>query len=98
MIGKMTKSKLENIEESQGLIEGAHDDVELKPMINKSEVKFNLIVDSIKAGKKWVLRAGYTQNSVYVLLKKLREKANINATYGVTVNDGVEQYVIYLKA
>lgn len=88
------------VNETVGLVQGAYDNVELVPQTTKRERNFEEIVNALKAGKFFVLREKYSRNSVYVLLRNLKEKANIKACFGVTQTekDGktVKQFVIFL--
>lgn len=74
--------------------EGINDNIVIVPRVTKRESKFNDIVDAVKNNHKWVLPEKYSQNSVYVLLRKIREVAKINCDYGKT---DTGQFVVFKK-
>jgi hypothetical protein len=96
----MTKQKTET-KEVVGLTQGAYDSIELVPTVTKTEAVFNEMVEALNKGKFYVMRVGYTKNSVYTTIHKLEEKANIKASYAQTktVVDGkeVSQFVLFRK-
>lgn len=67
-----------------GKNQGVYDNLEIIPQTTKSEQKFEEIVTALNKGKQFLMREGYTRNSVYVLIKKLREEAKIEACFGLT--------------
>jgi hypothetical protein len=67
-----------------GKNQGVYDNLEIIPQTSKSEQKFEEIVKALNEGKQFLMREGYTRNSVYVLLKKLKEEAKIEACFGLT--------------
>ena len=81
-----------------GIAQGSYDDIELIPVITKREETFNEIVEALKNGKFYVMREGYTKNSVYVTIKKLREKADINVSFVKTKTaENLTQFVLFVK-
>lgn len=87
----------ESKEEIKGFVQGAYDNVELIPQESKKEKSYNEIVEALKADKFYVMREKFTRNSVYVLLKKLKETSQLEASFGVTVKDGIKQFVLFPK-
>jgi hypothetical protein len=67
-----------------GKPQGVYENLVIVPQTTKSEQKFDEIVQALKDGKQFLMREGYTRNSVYVLLKKLDEEAKVKASFGVT--------------
>jgi len=81
-----------------GIAQGSYDDIELIPVITKREEFFNEMVEALKNGKFYVMREGYTKNSVYVTIKKLKEKANIKVSYAKTrTAENLTQFVLFIK-
>lgn len=91
-----TKTKTENV----GIVKGAYDENELVilPSISKREQEFNAMIEALKNGKYFVLKAGYTKNSVYILLNKIKEKTDLQVAYAnVQAKDGTKQFALFLK-
>ena len=81
-----------------GIAQGSYDDIELIPNTTKREETFNEIVEALTNGKFYVMREGYTKNSVYITIKKLREKANINVSFAKTrTAENLTQFVLFVK-
>ena len=98
----MTNKKAVKISEEikteiKGIIQGAYDTIEIVQPTTKREQTFKEIVDALKAGKYFVMREGYTRNSIYVLLRNLKEKASLNVTFGETQTNGVKQYALFVQ-
>jgi len=98
---KLSQETKTEIKEIVGLKQGVYDAIEIIPNTTKRAEDFNEMVSALKAGKFFVLREGYTRNSVYVTLKRLEDKAQVKASFGQTktVVDGkeVKQYVLFVK-
>lgn len=96
----MTKKQKIEIEEN-GLAQGSYDNITIMPQTTKRERIFNEIVETLKANKFFVLRPKYSRNSVYVLCRNLKEKAQVDACFGITETekDGkkTRQFVLFLK-
>jgi hypothetical protein len=100
---KASKLSQEQKEEIKAIVtgkdEGVYETLEIVPVVTKGEARFNAIVEALKNGKQYLMKVGYSRNSVYVLLKKLKEKG-INAIFGKTQtgvtseNKPVYQFVI----
>jgi hypothetical protein len=95
MVKKLKESETPKSETVVGLPQGTYDTVEILPETTKSEQTMNEIVAALEAGKYFVMREGYTRNSVYILLKKLREKHGIEAVFATTQNNNVKQFVLF---
>ena len=83
-----------------GLSVGAYEESELEiiPSTTKREEYFNSMVASLREGKFFVLKAGYTPNSLYLLLRKIKEKTDLAVSYAKTkAKDGTVQFVIFVK-
>lgn len=101
----MVKPKIEDIEKTGtteskpvGLVQGAYDNVELVPTLSKRELKFDEMVETIKGGKFFVLHAGTPQNSLYPMIRKLKEKANLDVVWSkIKAPDGTFQFALFLK-
>lgn len=99
---KLSEEQKEEIKEIVGMNQGAYDVVEIIPQTTQSEQTFNEIVKALKNGKYYVMRLGFSRNSVYNLIKKLRENAQIEACFGETKTgekDGkaIMQFAIWKK-
>jgi len=96
----MTKQNIESKIDSKvvvGLTQGAYIDIELIPTISKYQTDFNEMVTHLKTGKFFVMRAGYTLNSLYQLMAKLRTKAGLQVCYSKTKQKDVTQFVLFVK-
>lgn len=100
----MTKKETKTIPVDEvGIKQGIYDKVELIPQTTKAKETFNEIVTALKDGKYYIMRLGFSRNSVYNLLKKLKEESQIEACFGqtktATTKDGKDilQYVIFPK-
>jgi hypothetical protein len=83
----MKKTETENKSE-----EGFYKEIELVPQVSKQEAKFNDLVKHLNDGEKYVMKAGVSKNTLYTLIRKLSEKANLSVVYGVSKTG---QFVIY---
>lgn len=92
------KNQNTETKEIKGIKQGVYDtsNIELLPKESNRERKFKEVLEAIKAGKCFVLREGYTQNSVYVLMRKLKT-AGFEVIWNKTKNNGVVQFVIMRK-
>lgn len=102
MTNKKTTKLSEEQKEEIGINQGVYDVVEIIPQTTKSEQTFNEIVEALKNGKYYVMRLGFSRNSVYNLIKKLKENAQIEACFGETKTgekDGkaIMQFAIWKK-
>lgn len=96
-----TDKKEIKTQENIGMKQGIYDSVVIVPQSTKREQFFDDIVKALKEGKFFVLREGYSRNGVYILLRKLKEKANINAVFGITEtktdDKTIKQFALFVK-
>lgn len=93
----MTKKTVKKIEDS-GIIEGIYENVEIVPELSKREMRLETIIKAVSENKFYVLPIGFSKNTLYLLLKTLKEK-NVSVAYGKTKNsDGNTQFVIFKKS
>lgn len=87
-----------------GIVQGVYDIIEIVPFTTKRERYYDEIVSALKAGKFFVMREGYNRNGIYLLLRKLKEKSNVNAVFGQTqtgtnpeTKKPILQYALFVK-
>lgn len=100
MTNKKTELSQETKTEIKGIVQGIYSEGELEliPTITKREEKFADMVKALKDGKFYVLHVGTPQNSIYPMIKKFKEKENLDVVWSkVKAKDGTVQFALFLK-
>lgn len=97
----MVKYLTEKKDIIEGLVEGEYTKLVIVPQVSKSVQNFDAIVSALHGGKQWVLKAGIAKNTVYTIVRKIKEKTDVkNVVFGVTKNTikgkSVEQFVLFV--
>ncbi len=99
--GKNQTLSKDQKDEIKGIVQGAYSDIVLIPQTTKREQNFDEIVKVLSDGKYFVMRAGYSRNSVYTLIRKLKDTAKLDVAFGITESEvngkKVRQFALYKK-
>ena len=96
-MGKKKEIEVKEETQLQGIKQGVYDSIVIVPQTTQREQTIEEITTALKDGKFFVMREGYTRNSVYTLIRNLKEKYNIAACFGVTETNGVKQFVLFVN-